>query len=71
MKDTSLINKSETIGIFDSGLGGLTVLKQLQTDFPLPQLVLTFEVHQDEEVLTSKLLFKECVQVHIQDHLVI
>ncbi len=34
MKNISLINKSATIGIFDSGLGGLTILKQLQIDFP-------------------------------------
>ena len=34
MKNTSLINSIPTIGIFDSGLGGLTVLKQLKLDFP-------------------------------------
>ena len=35
MKNTFLNNSNLTIGVFDSGLGGLTVLKQLQNDFPL------------------------------------
>ena len=34
MKNISLTNITPTIGIFDSGLGGLTILKQLQHDFP-------------------------------------
>jgi len=33
MKNISSINPTPTIGIFDSGLGGLTILKQLQKDF--------------------------------------
>ena len=35
MRNTFLNNSNLTIGVFDSGLGGLTVLKQLQNDFPL------------------------------------
>ena len=35
MKSIFLNNSNLTIGVFDSGLGGLTVLKQLQNDFPL------------------------------------
>jgi len=34
MKNLFFPNKNSTIGIFDSGLGGLTILKQLQVDFP-------------------------------------
>lgn len=34
MKNTFLNKSPKTIGIFDSGLGGLTILKQLQVDFP-------------------------------------
>ena len=34
MKNTYLNNQQKTIGIFDSGLGGLTILNQLQNDFP-------------------------------------
>jgi len=34
MKNTFLNKPPKTIGIFDSGLGGLTILKQLQVDFP-------------------------------------
>ena len=34
MKNTYLNNQQKTIGIFDSGLGGLTILDQLQNDFP-------------------------------------
>ena len=34
MRNTYLNNQQKTIGIFDSGLGGLTILNQLQNDFP-------------------------------------
>ena len=34
MKLPSLLNNNQSIGVFDSGLGGLTVLKALENQFP-------------------------------------
>jgi len=39
MKNTYLNNPNLTIGVFDSGLGGLTVLKQLQKDLPFVKYI--------------------------------
>ena len=63
MKSTFLNNSNLTIGVFDSGLGGLTVQKQLQSDFPLFKYIYC----GDTAHLPYGTKSKECIETYSEN----